>query len=255
MSRVNWKPGSHPSIPSAVWTPILAANAARKAYTILNEEASAGNVFRIARQAFSPDRRQSIVDVIVPEKTDIDDIDLVETDPVEVTIEDHGFATGDKLTFLGVGGSTELNENEYTITKTGDDTFTLDGTDSSDFSSFTTGGTVHIAADVIIEIPEHGFANGEEVTISGVVGATELNDTFDITKIDGNTFSLDGLDGGTITDYESGGLVIIPDATAGFALNPSGAVECNFDALDLGPVYAYQATEGSLTTLFVQEAN
>lgn len=69
-------------------------------------------------------------------------ITLAGTDPVAITTSvNHGFVTGDKVVFHNVGGTTELNLNAYTITKTGDATFTLDGTDSSTFSAWTVGGT------------------------------------------------------------------------------------------------------------------
>lgn len=59
---------------------------------------------------------------------------------VSVTATGHGFATGDSVEFRGVGGTTELNETAFTITKSTDDIFTLDGTDGSDYTAWTSGG-------------------------------------------------------------------------------------------------------------------
>ena len=69
------------------------------------------------------------------------------------------------------------------------------------------------AADpVVITATSHGFSNGDEVVITGVVGMTELNNkhylvankttnTFEITDVDGND-----IDGSGFTAYTSGGV-------------------------------------------------
>lgn len=76
-------------------------------------------------------------------KSDIAGITLFEADPVVVqAVAAHGFVTGSRVRFWNVGGTTELNGNIYTVTVTGDTTFSLDGTDSSQFSAWTVGGHV-----------------------------------------------------------------------------------------------------------------
>lgn len=72
---------------------------------------------------------------------DIESIALVGSAVVSVTITAHRFVTGDVVFFRDVGGTTELNTNTYTITSTGLNTFTLDGTDSTNFTAFTSIGT------------------------------------------------------------------------------------------------------------------
>ena len=62
--------------------------------------------------------------------------------PCEITIAGHGYSSGDVVMITSVGGMTQLNDKLYTITKTGDNTFTLDGIDSSGYSDWTTGGSV-----------------------------------------------------------------------------------------------------------------
>lgn len=53
----------------------------------------------------------------------------------------------------------------------------------------------------------HGFVTGNSVTISGVVGMTELNGlTFTVTVSDANTFTLDGEDSTGHTAYSSAGI-------------------------------------------------
>lgn len=67
-----------------------------------------------------------------------------------------------------------------------------------------TGAT---AADpVVITATAHGFSNGDEVFISGVIGMTELNDkTFTVANAATNTFELSGVDGSAYTAYSSSG--------------------------------------------------
>jgi hypothetical protein len=64
-----------------------------------------------------------------------------QADPCSITATAHGFNTGDSVTITGVVGMTELNDNSYTITVVDADTFTLDSTDSTAFTAYTSGGT------------------------------------------------------------------------------------------------------------------
>ena len=68
-------------------------------------------------------------------------ITLSSGNPVSINSSGHGFSTNDLLSFLDVGGTTELNGNSYTITRTDDNNFTLNGTDGDDFTAWTSGGT------------------------------------------------------------------------------------------------------------------
>jgi hypothetical protein len=61
----------------------------------------------------------------------------------------------------------------------------------------------------VITSAGHGFRTGVQVTISGVVGMTQLNgNTYTITRIDANTFSLDGVNSTGFTAYTSGGTAV-----------------------------------------------
>lgn len=71
----------------------------------------------------------------------IEGITLAGTDPVSIQITGHSFSTGEAVWFANVGGTVELNNNLYVITRTDDDNFTLNSTDSSDYTAFTAGGT------------------------------------------------------------------------------------------------------------------
>jgi len=70
----------------------------------------------------------------------ISGVTLADNDPVEVTATAHGLLSGDRCYISGVVGTVELNSNWYSITKVDANTFTLDGTDSADFTAYTSDG-------------------------------------------------------------------------------------------------------------------
>ncbi len=72
-----------------------------------------------------------------------------QANPCVITAVAHGLNTGDKVIITGVGGMTQLNGNNYWITKLTNDTFQLyinqnrvTGVDSTVFSAYTSGGNV-----------------------------------------------------------------------------------------------------------------
>lgn len=74
---------------------------------------------------------------------DIDAITLPSGSVITISTDgSHGYRTGDMVKFTSVGGTSELDDNEYVITFVDPDDFTLDGTDGDDFTAFTSGGTV-----------------------------------------------------------------------------------------------------------------
>ena len=70
----------------------------------------------------------------------ITNITLSGTNPVQITDPSNGLQTGSIITITNVGGSVELNGNTYTITVVDANDFTLNGTDSSTISAYTSGG-------------------------------------------------------------------------------------------------------------------
>lgn len=70
----------------------------------------------------------------------IEGITLSGTSPVSIQIAGHDFSEDDMLKFADIVGTVELNGNSYTVSVTDADNFTLDGTDSSDFTAYTSGG-------------------------------------------------------------------------------------------------------------------
>lgn len=93
---------------------------------------------------------------------DLQDISAVtQANPAEVTCAGHGFSTGDEIIISGVEGMSDLNGNRYTITVTGDDTFTLDGVDSTGFDAYVSGGSAASTDG------EHGLKDGAFITVTG----------------------------------------------------------------------------------------
>lgn len=61
--------------------------------------------------------------------------------PCQITVVGHPYSTGDEVYLSGVGGMTELNDQTFIITKTGANTFTLDGVDSTAYTAYISGGS------------------------------------------------------------------------------------------------------------------
>lgn len=60
---------------------------------------------------------------------------------------------------------------------------------------------------VVLTVPGHGFANGDEVDLNGLVGMTELNgERFTVMSATADSFSLSGVDGTGYAAYQSGGV-------------------------------------------------
>lgn len=71
-----------------------------------------------------------------------DIVGVTKANPCEVTINAHGYANGTIIIITSVVGMTELNDKLYTITVTGENTFTLDGVNSSGYTDYGSAGTV-----------------------------------------------------------------------------------------------------------------
>lgn len=60
------------------------------------------------------------------------------------------------------------------------------------------------ASPIVVTSASHGLATGDRVTITGVLGNTNANGTFIVTRVSADTFSLDGSSGSGA--YTSGGV-------------------------------------------------
>jgi hypothetical protein len=94
--------------------------------------------------------------------------------PIEITSEDHGLQTGDRVTISGVLGNTAAN-GTFTITRTGADTYTLDG--STGNGSYVSGGTWNVTGLYVASLTcsaANGYEAGQtyEVLVQGEIGGT-----------------------------------------------------------------------------------
>lgn len=99
---------------------------------------------------------------------------ITKANPAQVTIASHGYSTGDEVYIESVGGMVEITDGLYIITKVDSDNFTLDGIDSTAYTTFTSGGTAertHI--EVSSDPPTSSAPN--TVTWTSVSGAKEYN--------------------------------------------------------------------------------
>ena len=102
--------------------------------------------------------------------------------------------------------TTTLTEVELLLEIDDDiDTIISTESDEKDISSI----TLTSDSPVSITSTGHRLSTGDEITISGVVGTTELNgNTYTIAVVDADTFTLDDTDGDDFTDYTSDGTFI-----------------------------------------------
>src|SRR5262249_50409749 len=127
------------------------------------------------------------------------------TSPPEITITSagHGLANGQQVTLQGVGGTTNAN-NTFFIHNVTANTFDLVGSTFGPAAYSANTGTWAAVPGVITNVtgagsvpitvtsPNHGLVTGQRVTIKNVGGFADANGTFFITRIDPNTFSLNG---------------------------------------------------------------
>jgi hypothetical protein len=72
--------------------------------------------------------------------------DVTNANPVVVESADHGRATGDVIYVESVGGTLEINDRAYIIEVIDDDTFSLVGVNSTNWGTYTSGGTFQAGA-------------------------------------------------------------------------------------------------------------
>lgn len=70
---------------------------------------------------------------------------VTQANPAQVISASHGLQTGAIIIIRDVNGMTQLNNNTYTITVTGLNTFTLNGVNSTAYSAYVSGGIWSIA--------------------------------------------------------------------------------------------------------------
>lgn len=66
---------------------------------------------------------------------------ITAANPCVITSTAHGLSVGTVVVLTGIGGMTELNDRAAVITAQDTNTITLGGVDSSDYTTYTSGGT------------------------------------------------------------------------------------------------------------------
>lgn len=106
----------------------------------------------------------------------VEGVTLSGTGPVQIDLTAHGFITGETVRLISMVGISPSLDGEYGITKLDADSFTLNGTDSGDYSDSFTSGTacfatlaeLHYLTD---ETPDGYFPKGtKNVKITGTYG-------------------------------------------------------------------------------------
>jgi len=128
-------------------------------------------------------------------------IAVTEANPgVVTTMDAHGFTTGDEVGFIGIGGMTELNGNGYTITVPTDSTttFSLNSTNTSGFTTFTSGGKVYLNTN---SSAFTAYASGGELyaEVTSITGLDHLEGEAVIALADGNLVTGLTVSSGAIT--------------------------------------------------------
>lgn len=97
-----------------------------------------GNSYRYQITAFNKD---TLEESYAGRETALVITGATQANPCQITIAAHPYNTGDEVYIDSVGGMTQLNAQTYVLTKTGANTFTLDGVNSTGFTAYTAGGT------------------------------------------------------------------------------------------------------------------
>lgn len=83
---------------------------------------------------------------------------ISQANPAVVTSTGHGRSTGDVMYLEDITGMTELNNRQFTITVLSADTYSLDGEDSSAYTTYASGGITSLVGDAPRAIGLYGAA-------------------------------------------------------------------------------------------------
>jgi hypothetical protein len=111
-----------------------------------------------------------------------------QADPVVITAASHGFADGEFVKILSVGGMTELNGNVYKVANKTDDTFELNDEDDNDidgteFTEYTEGGMAQQVAKAITGF-DHLVAEELSILADGGAVASQTVDSDGAIELD-----------------------------------------------------------------------
>ncbi|NWG71737.1 MAG: pilus assembly protein TadG [Parvularculaceae bacterium] len=101
---------------------------------------------------------------------------ITRANPAVVTANGHGLNNGDVVWISGVSGMTQVNNRAYTVANKTTNTFQLQGTNSSSWSSYSSSSSDYVTrcqvaqCRLVITSNNHGFTDGAHVFISGISG-------------------------------------------------------------------------------------
>lgn len=107
-------------------------------------------------------------------------IGITKANPAVVTSTAHGLSNGDIVRIRDVGGMTEVNGHTFTIANVAANTFELSGTNSSSYTTFTSGGSAY---KQVLTLTGLSHLEGETVSI----------------RLDGATHPTKVVSGGSVT--------------------------------------------------------
>lgn len=114
---------------------------------------------------------------------------ITKANPAVVTSTAHGLSNGDVVRITGVSGMTEVNGHTFTIANVAANTFQLSGTNSSAYTTYTSGGNAY-----------------KQVTT--ITGLTHLEGKTIELRVDGSSHPNKTVSGGSVTlDYRGGEVV------------------------------------------------
>lgn len=137
---------------------------------------------------------------------------VTKANPVRITSAAHGFVNNDYVWISGVVGMTQINNRAFRVVAATTNTFQLQGVNGTSYSSYTSGGAVRKCqvpdCGIVLTSAAHGFANGDRVYVTGVLGLTQINNNaFTVANSTTNSFSLSAVNGASYGLYLSGGSI------------------------------------------------
>lgn len=164
---------------------------------------------------------------------------------VVTTASNHGFSTGDVIYLANIRGMSQVNNKYFKVVYKTATTFSLQTTagvnvNSSGYSSYSTSTSdkarkcLITSCEIVVTATGHGFATGDHVHIVGTSSSSYNDETYTITSLTADTFSLDGETSTSSTD---------PRATGGTAYCTDYLCEYYYFEDDDGDWRTYQITD------------
>lgn len=164
---------------------------------------------------------------------------------VVTTASNHGFATGDVIYLANISGMSQVNNKYYKVVYKTATTFSLQTTagvnvNSSSYNSYSSSTSdkarkcLITSCEIVVTATGHGFATGDHVHIVGTSNSSYSDETYTVTSLTADTFSLDDETSTSSTD---------PRATGGTAYCTDYLCEYYYFEDDDGDWRTYQITD------------